>query len=76
MNISVEYVYVNRISCGGYDDGDIYFKNEDGSFDLREIDVDCDWFYYGFFEIESYILLGSVGYVFNNGIEVYLMVIF
>ena len=76
VNISAEYAHANRTSRGGYDDGDTYPKNEDGSFDLREIDADRDRFYYGLPETESYTLLGSAGYVFNNGIEAYSTVTF
>jgi len=76
VNVSAEYAHANRTSRGGYDDGDTYPKNEDGSFDIREIDTDRDRFYYGLPETESYTLLGSAGYTFDNGIEAYSTVTF
>ena len=76
VNLSGEYSHANRTNRGGYDDGDTYPKNEDGTFDLREIDADRDRFYYGLPETESYTVLGNAGYTFDNGIEAYSTVTF
>ena len=71
VNLTAEYNNANATNRGGYDDGDTYAKNPDGSFDQREITTNRDRFYVGAPESESYSFLASSGYEFDSGSELY-----
>ncbi|MCL1076814.1 TonB-dependent receptor [Parashewanella spongiae] len=71
LNLTAEYNNANATNRGGLDDGDTYAKNEDGTFDQREITTDRDRFFFGAPESESYSLLASSGYDFDSGSELY-----
>jgi iron complex outermembrane receptor protein len=71
VNITGEYSHANATNRGGYDDGDTYAKNDDGSFDLREITANRDRFFFGAPESEAYTLLVNSGYYLPSNIEIY-----
>ncbi len=71
VNLTAEYNKANATNRGGYDDGDTYAKNPDGSFDQREITADRDRFYVGAPESESYSFLASSGYESDSGGELF-----
>ena len=71
VNLTAEYNNANATNRGGLDDGDTYAKNDDGTFDQREITVDRDRFFFGAPKSESHSFLASSGYEFESGSELY-----
>ncbi len=71
VNFTGEIANANRTNRGGYDDGDTYPRNADGSFDERELTVDRNRFNFGAPDSESYTFLANAGYYLKNDAQLY-----
>ena len=71
VNFTGEIANANRTNRGGYDDGDTYPRNADGTFDERELTVDRNRFNFGAPDSESYTLLANAGYYLDNNAQLY-----